>query len=176
MKWNFSLERLSKLTAASKGASKKRRKIDKRNSHLSWNKFITRYHLHVGLEFGVIRWSIRQPTQKMIDFWDIWISWEGENSSFSLEKDWNIWKIWLFYLGSHGNPINFIVSQLFSHISPLISSPFFHPRGTHNHNLIDNVQKKLEQTNKKLSEVKRKCTKATKHCLKMQMESVSRIR
>lgn len=40
-------------------------------------------------------------------------------------------------------------------------------RGTKNHNLIDNMNKKLEQTHKKISDVKRKCTETAKTCLKM---------
>lgn len=46
-------------------------------------------------------------------------------------------------------------------------------RETRNHNLIDNVNKKLAQTNKKLNEVKRKCTETAKHCLQAQFENVS---
>lgn len=47
-------------------------------------------------------------------------------------------------------------------------------RGTKNHNLIDNMNKKLEQTHKKISDVKRKCTETAKTCLQMHVENVSR--
>lgn len=47
-------------------------------------------------------------------------------------------------------------------------------RGTKNHNLIDNMNKKLEQTRKKISDVKRKCTETAKTCLQMHVENVSR--
>lgn len=46
-------------------------------------------------------------------------------------------------------------------------------RGTKNHNLIDNMNKKLEQTHKKISDVKRKCTETAKTCLQMHVENVS---
>jgi hypothetical protein len=47
-------------------------------------------------------------------------------------------------------------------------------RGTKNHNLIDNMNKKLEQTHKKISDVKRKCTETAKTCLQMHVGNVSR--
>lgn len=47
-------------------------------------------------------------------------------------------------------------------------------RGTKNHNLIDNMNKKLEQTHKKISDVKRKCTETAKTCLQMHVENVSK--
>lgn len=47
-------------------------------------------------------------------------------------------------------------------------------RGTKNHNLIDNMNKKLEQTHKKISDVKRKCTETAKTCLQMHAENVSK--
>lgn len=47
-------------------------------------------------------------------------------------------------------------------------------RGTKNHNLIDNMNKKLEQTHKKISAVKRKCTETAKTCLQMHVENVSK--
>lgn len=40
-------------------------------------------------------------------------------------------------------------------------------RGTKNHNLIDNMNMKLAQTQKKISDVKRKCTETAKTCLQM---------
>lgn len=116
MKWNSSLERLSKLESVSVSELK----IDREK----FPSYIIRIHNSMPT-VRVDSWN-----EFSIDFWD----------SYS------------------------------AHVSPLSL-----PRGTNNHHLIDNVQKKLEQTNKKLCEVKRKCTKAAKHCLKMQMESVSRL-
>lgn len=46
-------------------------------------------------------------------------------------------------------------------------------RETRNHNLIDDMHKKLAQTNKKLNDVKRKCTTTAKQCLQVQLENVS---
>lgn len=43
---------------------------------------------------------------------------------------------------------------------------------TKNHNLIDNMHKKLAQTNKKINDVKRKCMDATRHCLQIQFENL----
>ncbi|KAG5679242.1 hypothetical protein PVAND_008822 [Polypedilum vanderplanki] len=42
---------------------------------------------------------------------------------------------------------------------------------TKNHNLIDNFNKKLAQTQKKIDEVKRKCTETAKNCLQMHVEN-----
>lgn len=48
-------------------------------------------------------------------------------------------------------------------------------RGTKNHNLIDNMNMKLAQTQKKISDVKRKCTETAKTCLQMHAaENVSK--
>lgn len=46
-------------------------------------------------------------------------------------------------------------------------------RETRNRNLIDNMHKKLAQTNKKINDVERKCTEAAKQCLEVQLETVS---
>lgn len=55
----------------------------------------------------------------------------------------------------------------------MLINRFLSTRETRNHSLIDNMHKKLAQTNKKISDVKRTCTEATKHCLEVQIENVS---
>lgn len=44
-------------------------------------------------------------------------------------------------------------------------------RNKNDHNLIEEVQKKLLENNKKLTDVKRKCLQATKQCLKVQLQN-----